>query len=133
MSQPPKDKDLYRPETDNAGAPRAILMITDNDTEDLEFFYPYYRFIEAGFKVDVVTPEGGALKAKHGLGLKETQKLDSMKAEGYELLYIPGGQAPAHLKKNKAVLSLVQAFADRKKPIAAVCHAAASASGSTCD
>ncbi len=120
MSELPKD--LYKPETDNRNSSRAILMITDNGVEDLEFFYPYYRFIETGFKVDVATPDGAEFKGKQGLGLKESKKVDDVQAESYELLYLPGGKAPAILKNNRRVIELTQKFLALGKPISAICH-----------
>ncbi len=101
---------------------QAVLIITADNTEDLEFFYPYYRLLEAGFQVDVATPKGGEFKAKHGLGLKMTKEIKAMDASRYALLYIPGGKAPAALKKDEAVLALVKKFASGGKPIAAICH-----------
>jgi len=114
--------DTYQPETANRNSSRSILMLTTDGTEDLEFFYPYYRFIEAGFKVDVVTPKGEGFKAKQGLGLKETKKLTAVDPESYQLLYIPGGKAPAALKKDENAVNLVKQFVSLGKPIAAICH-----------
>jgi protease I len=113
---------MYKPESDNASSGRVILMVTANDTEDLEFFYPYYRFIEAGFKVDVATPKGGEFKAKHGLGLKESKKISDTNPAHYELLYIPGGKAPAALKEDKDAVSLVQKYVATGKPVVSICH-----------
>lgn len=115
-------KDIYSPETDNKLSPRAILIITADKTEDIEFFYPYYRFIEAGFKVDVATPKGGAFKGKQGLGLEDSMKISSANVADYELLYIPGGKAPAELRKNEEALILTQQFVMQEKPVAAICH-----------
>ncbi len=122
MANAPQDKDIYQPETAHRDASRAILMVTADKTEDLEFFYPYYRFIEAGFRVDVATPKGGAFKGKHELGLKNTMKITDVDAEDYEMLYIPGGQAPAQLKKDENAVALTKQFVEMNKPIAAVCH-----------
>lgn len=113
--------DTYRP-TASVDASRAILIMTADKTEDLEFFYPYYRFIEAGYRVDVATPHGGSFKAKQGLGLKETMALDEVDAEDYALLYIPGGKAPSELMENDMAVDLVQQFMADGKPIAAICH-----------
>ena len=99
-----------------------VLIITADKTEDLEFFYPFYRLTEEGFQVDVATPKGGSFEAKHGLGLKETKSIETVRAEDYALLYIPGGKAPAELRENEKVLSLVKQFASSGKPIAAICH-----------
>ncbi len=117
-----KARDYYLPETRNAAANNAVLILTADKTEDLEFFYPYYRFIEAGYKVDVVTPDGGEFKGKQGLGLHETGKIKDVKPEAYMMLYIPGGKAPAELKKNEDAIDLVRIFAAAQKPIAAICH-----------
>jgi len=114
-------EDTYKPPA-NGNATRAILMLTADKTEDLEFFYPYYRFIEAGFKVDVVTPKGGEFKGKQGLGLKDTLKITEVDAQDYDLLYIPGGKAPAELKKDDNAIALARQFISEGKPIAAVCH-----------
>ncbi|MDD4616295.1 MAG: DJ-1/PfpI/YhbO family deglycase/protease [Alphaproteobacteria bacterium] len=115
-------KDVYQPQTSNRESDRSVLMLTADGVEDIEFFYPYYRFIEAGFRVDVVTPEGGEFKGKHGLGLKETMPLSDVDSDDYELLYLPGGAAPAELKKLDDAVELVKDFYDEKRPIAAVCH-----------
>ena len=99
-----------------------VVIITADKTEDLEFFYPYYRLTEEGYTVDVVTPEGGKFEAKHGLGLNNTKAIDEVRPSDYALLYIPGGKAPAELRKNDAVIAFVREFAQSGQPIAAICH-----------
>ena len=34
------------------------LILTAHGVEDCELFYPYYRFKEEGFDVDVASPDG---------------------------------------------------------------------------
>lgn len=102
----------------------SVVIITGDKTEDLEFFYPYYRLTEAGYTVDVVTPKGGKFEAKHGIGLKNTLSIDEVTPEHYALLYIPGGKAPEELRKNEKVIAFVKRFAKSDKPIAAICHGA---------
>ncbi|MBO0962899.1 DJ-1/PfpI family protein [Neobacillus sp. MM2021_6] len=43
-----------------------VAILTADQVEDIEFFYPYYRFMEEGYEVDVITPTGGVLKASVG-------------------------------------------------------------------
>ena len=100
----------------------AILIITADKTQDLEFFYPYYRFIEEGYTVDVATPKGGSFAGKYGLGLKETKPIAEVRPKDYHLIYIPGGKSPQELRKNDEVLAFVREFAQSGKPIAAICH-----------
>lgn len=102
-------------------AERVIILTADN-TEDTEFFYPYYRLTEEGYQVDVATPDGGAFKGKHGLGLQDTLSINDVRPQDYALLYLPGGKAPEELRKNEQVLAFVKTFAQSGKPIAAVCH-----------
>lgn len=101
-----------------------VAILTTDNTEDLEFFYPYYRLNEAGYQVDVITPEGNPFKAKHGYEFNETKSLSEVRAEDYELLYIPGGKAPAKLREDGQVLTFVREFALRQRPLAAICHGA---------
>ena len=39
-------------------APRAVIL-TANEFEDMELFFPYFRLIEEGVAVDVAAPESG--------------------------------------------------------------------------
>lgn len=122
MSQMPNDTFAasFQPETHA----QSVLIVTADNTQDLEFFYPYYRFTEAGYHVDVVTPDGKGFKGKQGMGLKETKAIRNVAASQYQLLYIPGGKAPAELMKNEDALALVRAFIHAKKPVASICHGA---------
>lgn len=115
-------KDIFMPQTQNQHAEKSILILTDNNTEDLEFFYPFYRFIEEGFSVTVATPSGGEFKGKNGTGLKNSRKISEIMANDYDLLYIPGGKAPAKLKKSEDAVVFARQFYETGKPIAALCH-----------
>ncbi len=99
-----------------------IAIITGDQVEDLELFYPYYRFNEEGYEVDVITLEGGAFEGKKGIGLKESKSIDQVNFKDYELLYLPGGKAPEKLQKDDRVLKFVRDFASSGKIIAAICH-----------
>jgi hypothetical protein len=46
-----------------------IAVLAADKVEDVEFFYPYYRFTEAGYDVDVITPAGGELTGYRGRAL----------------------------------------------------------------
>lgn len=109
-------------ENQNRNAGKAILMITADNTEDLEFFYPYYRFIEEGYSVDIATPMGGMFKGKMGYKVPDTKPLASVDAKNYDMLYIPGGKAPAELIKHDDAIELVRDFVAADKPVAAICH-----------
>lgn len=119
-----QEKDTYAvaPIPERLRRNEKVIIITADNTEDLEFFYPYYRLTEEGYTVDVVTPKGEKFEAKHGLGLKNTKPISEVQPYDYVLLYIPGGKAPAELRKNDEVLNFLKEFARTGKPIAAICH-----------
>ncbi len=118
------EKDTYKaaPTPERLRKKVRVAILTADKTQDLEFFYPYYRLNEEGYDVDVITPKGGKFEGKQGMGLKETKAITATNPEDYSLLYIPGGKAPAELRKNDDVLHFVKNFARSGQPIAAICH-----------
>jgi len=119
-----KKEDIYKAETipDYLKKNKKVAIITEDEVEDIEFFYPYYHFNEEGYEVDVITENGGEFKGKSGLGLKDSKAIDQVEADDYEMVYLPGGKAPQKLRKNEIVLDFVRNIANKGKIIAAVCH-----------
>ncbi len=121
-----KDKripdDIFTAHHSGAGKHDKVAIMTADGTEDQEFFYPYYRFLEEGYDVDVLTPDGGEFKGKNGAGLKTTMKIEDANPADYVLLYIPGGKAPAQLKKEEEAIAFVRDFAQTGRTISAICH-----------
>tara|TARA_Y100000022_G_scaffold200005_1_gene213950 strand:+ start:2486 stop:3028 length:543 start_codon:yes stop_codon:yes gene_type:complete len=60
---------------------------------------------------------------RSGIIIRTDQFLMETKPDRFDLLVIPGGPAVFELRKNKAILSLIQEFSDRQRPIAAICAA----------
>ncbi len=118
------DRDIMKaaPTPERLKKNERVLILTADNTEDMEFFYPYYRLVEEGYDVDVATMDGKSFKGKKGYEFKQTTRLDGLRAEDYALLYIPGGKAPAALRDDANVIRFVQQFASTGRPIAAICH-----------
>jgi protease I len=117
-----KDNNAPAPIPERLRKNEKVIIITADNVEDLEFYYPYYRFCEAGYDVDVVTPTGGNVKGKHGYEIKNTKNIKAVKTSDYVMLEIPGGKAPEELRKDMDVIAFVREFAATGKPIAAICH-----------
>lgn len=120
MAQAPED--IFSVEPFKEPAKGRVLMITGDGVEDIEFFYPYYRFTEGGYSVDVVTVDGKGFKSKNGYELPDAMMLSDANPNNYDLLYLPGGKAPEKLKKEQVVIEFVQEFCETGKPVAAICH-----------
>ena len=99
-----------------------IALLTADNVEEVEFFYPYYRFTEAGYQVDVITPAGGVLTGARGFGIQETIPLADAHPADYLMLYVPGGHAPLTLREIPEALDFIRAFASTDKTIGFVCH-----------
>lgn len=117
-----KDANRAEPINEDMRRTERVCILTDNKAEDSEFLYPYYRFTEAGFHVDVATIHGGSFECKNGFGLNSTLRVADLNPNHYALLYIPGGKAPEALRDNDDVITFVRGFAATGKPIAAICH-----------
>jgi len=38
-----------------------VALLVENGFEDVELFYPYYRYQEAGYQVEVIGPQAGVV------------------------------------------------------------------------
>ena len=121
-------------------AKKAILMLVGDYVEDYEVMVPFQALLMVGHTVHAVCPakksgefvrtaihdfEGDQTyseKRGHNFSLNAT--FDQIKPENYDALVLPGGRAPEYIRLNPRVLEIVRHFADAKKPIAAICHAA---------
>lgn len=114
--------DNYVPDPPRVEIIGRILIITDQDFNDTELFYPLYRFVEEGYDVTVATLEGGAVVGYNTAHLPLTTHIDIIEPEYYQALYLPGGEAPQTLRRDERVLNVVRHFAEEGKPIGAICH-----------
>lgn len=98
------------------------LIISADQFEDSELLVPYYRLLEEGISVDVVSLNRGAITGKHGYEVESDKSLAEVKPDGYAILVLPGGKAPAVIRKEPAALDICRHFFAHNKPVAAICH-----------
>src|SRR5436305_4380708 len=119
---------------------KKILLLAGDYVEDYEVMVPFQALLMIGHHVDAVCPgkkagdkvrtavhdfEGEQTyseKPGHNFALNAT--FADVKPEGYDALVIPGGRAPEYLRLNEDVLRVVRHFAEKAKPVAAICHGA---------
>ena len=100
-----------------------IAILVEKIYEDLELQYPRLRLKEAGHAVDIVGPKAGeTYVGKHGYPQKAEKAAADVKAADYQLIVIPGGSSPDHMRRNEHMVKLVRDAAARKIPMAAICH-----------
>lgn len=98
----------------------AILL--DNYVEEIEFLYPFYRFKEEGIDVTVISARPGEFKGKNGMVLRADRELRHDDYKNFDIVFIPGGYAPDHLRRSKDIVDFVKNVYVNKKIIAAICH-----------
>ena len=100
-----------------------VLMFVEDVYEDLELWYPKLRLGEAGAHVTVAGPESGRkYHGKHSYPCIADAAIADMEAADFHGLVVPGGFMPDKLRRDPKVLSLVRAFAEAGKLVAAICH-----------
>jgi protease I len=79
--------------------------------------------IEEGAEFVVAGPEANKVYAgKNGYPCKSDAAIDDCDEKDFDALLVPGGFMPDKLRRDSKVLSLVQDFDKKGKPIAAICH-----------
>ncbi|MGD8237847.1 MAG: DJ-1/PfpI family protein [Armatimonadota bacterium] len=107
---------------------KVALLIADGYHEH-EFWFPYYRFQEAGAEVLVAGPEPGDVygEGRHGRdGLPATveHKVEDIAEEPLDAVYLPGGIfGPLRLRRHEPTLELVRRAMSEDIIVAAICHA----------
>jgi protease I len=119
-------------------AAKKILMLVGDYVEDYEVMVPFQALLMLGHAVHAVCPgkkagqtvrtavhdfEGDqTYSEKPGHNFTLNASFGETKAADYDALVLPGGRAPEYLRLNDEVVRLVRDFAQRNKPIAAICH-----------
>ena len=98
------------------------LIISGDLFEDTELLVPWYRLLEEKIGVDIGSIRAGAIIGKHGYKVAVSFSLDEIDPSSYDLLILPGGKAPADLRKNGTLLDIVRHFFEENKTVAAICH-----------
>jgi putative intracellular protease/amidase len=145
----------------NAAKKKKVLMVVANPAVSTttgwpvgfwwaELTHPYWAFVEAGYEVEIRSPQGGALQADgysdpedasgysahdilslgfkksaaHAALLANTPSIDGVDPINYDAVFFAGGQSPmVTFRGNEKLQRLVARFYEAGKVTALVCHA----------
>ncbi len=102
---------------------KSVAVLAEDIYEDLELWYPVYRFREEGADVVLVGPEAGKIYAsKHGYPATADAAAGEVSAAEFDAVIIPGGYAPDRMRRSPEMVKLVADAARDGKAVAAICH-----------
>lgn len=103
---------------------KRIAILVDNVYQDLEVWYPYYRFREAGAEVTTVGARAGeTYTGKYGYPLVSDRSYEQANAADFDGVVVPGGYAPDHIRRYEKANQFVREMDRQGKLVAAICHA----------
>jgi protease I len=107
---------------------RRIAILATDGVEQVELTSPREALEQAGAEVDLISLEEGDFQGFEHLDKGRTFTADravgDADAGDYDGLMLPGGVAnPDALRLDEHAVAFVRAFAEARKPIAAICHA----------
>lgn len=103
---------------------KKAVVIVDQIYQEMEVWYPLYRLREEGVDVVVVGPEAGkTYPSKLGYPVVSDKAAADVFMKDFDCLIIPGGYAPDHMRRHKAMVQIVSDAMTQNKVVAAICHA----------
>src|SRR5580700_6571157 len=102
---------------------KRIAVLVDTAYQEMEVWYPYYRFQEAGAECVLVGAEAGKVYSSK-VGYPATARLsyDAVSADAFDGVVVPGGYAPDHIRRHAKANQFVKEMDAQGKLVAAICH-----------
>ena len=101
----------------------SVAVLVENDYQDMEVWVPLYRLREEGYRAVVVGPQAKEYVSKHGYPIQAEIAASQARSDDFIGVVVPGGWAPDRLRQDPAVLQLVRELFEKKRLVAAICHA----------
>ena len=104
---------------------KRIAILVDIMYQEMEVWYPYFRFQEAGSEIVVVGAKSGeTYTSKLGYPVKSRKSYDELRTADFDGVVIPGGYAPDHIRRHAAANKFVHDMDAQGKLVACICHGA---------
>lgn len=102
---------------------KKIAIFAEKLYEEIELWYPYYRFIEEGAEVKIIGSGSAAeYKGENGYPVNVHASINKITAKDFDAVIIPGGFAPDYMRKSSSMVDFVKEMYGEGKVVAAICH-----------
>lgn len=104
-------------------APKRIALLVENLYQELDVWYTLLRLREEGVEVETIgTGTQGDYLGRHNFAVRVEKLASSVDAGKFDGVIVPGGFAPAYLRRYPAVVNLVRECYQQEKLVAALHH-----------
>jgi protease I len=102
---------------------KRIAILVDQMYQEMEVWYPLFRFQETGAAVVTVgAKEGETYPSKLGYPVKCQLSYEEARVDEFDGVVIPGGYAPDHIRRYAKANRFVEQMDKAGKLVAAICH-----------
>lgn len=102
---------------------KKIAIMLDQQYQELEVWYPYFRFKEEGADVILAAPEARkTYPSKLGYPCTSDAAAREVKLDTLDAVIVPGGWCPDFMRRDESMIRFIQEAAKRNMLLAAICH-----------
>jgi protease I len=102
---------------------KRIAIFVDTAYQEMEVWYPYYRFQEAGAECVLIGAEAGKIyPSKVGYPASSQLSYDVADVNDFDGVVVPGGYAPDHIRRHPKANQFVHDMDQQGKLVASICH-----------
>jgi len=102
---------------------KRVALMLDQQYQELEVWYPYYRLREEGAEVVRVAPQAGREYAsKLGYPCPSDVSAADIAGDEFDAVVVPGGWCPDFMRRSPPMIQFIQQAAQAGKVLAAICH-----------
>lgn len=101
-----------------------VAVLTENQYQELELWYPLLRLREAGAVTYTVGPRAGAVyTSKLGYPVVSDLAAGDLDPSDFDAVVIPGGHSPEAMRRSVEMIDFVKKIDEQGGIVAAICHA----------
>jgi len=102
---------------------KKIAIMLDQQYQELEVWYPYYRLREEGAQVTRVAAEARRVyPSKLGYPCESDVAASDVQAAAFDAVIVPGGWCPDFMRRDESMVRFIQDAVKANIVIAAICH-----------